>query len=212
MAWVKRDKNLVITFDENSRRDYITGFRKRKQERAKLGREKAINILKKEKAESRKEKKRKLHEVDEQLESIEAIANGKKEAASVSIPDDLDSVCSSEECEGDINLEKSDILIEEDDSLTTVTITDLNDDFEALDEMNNEIARKRKRDLENSLGTSEVLENYKKMQKEKVVLKKPKVKKSKQRPRQGKLLDSQGRRNNPKGKVGREKLKRNRKP
>ena len=45
----KRQRKTDIVFDEDSRREFLTGFRKRKEERRRIGREKAELALKEEK-------------------------------------------------------------------------------------------------------------------------------------------------------------------
>eukprot|EP00966_Prymnesium_polylepis_P144199 3329126-Prymnesium_polylepis.1 len=47
----------MITFDENARKDYLTGFRKRKNERKQLSRQKIAEQVRQDKIEARAEKK-----------------------------------------------------------------------------------------------------------------------------------------------------------
>ncbi|KAI9100377.1 hypothetical protein DFS34DRAFT_648297 [Phlyctochytrium arcticum] len=63
-----------VTYDENDRQDFLTGFHKRKLEQKRLARERAIKREKDEKREFRKENN-KLHLVQDELNRIEAVNN-----------------------------------------------------------------------------------------------------------------------------------------
>lgn len=52
-----RETKLFISFDENSRREFLTGFRKRKKERQRKAKQKLEEKLKEERREIRKEKR-----------------------------------------------------------------------------------------------------------------------------------------------------------
>eukprot|EP00002_Diphylleia_rotans_P008021 TRINITY_DN17691_c0_g1_i1.p1 TRINITY_DN17691_c0_g1~~TRINITY_DN17691_c0_g1_i1.p1 ORF type:complete len:234 (+),score=74.28 TRINITY_DN17691_c0_g1_i1:45-746(+) len=69
----KREDKLVVTFDEESRKDFITGFHKRKQERRRIAQEQAMKRAKKEILEQRKQKR---EMIQNRLEQIRAMREG----------------------------------------------------------------------------------------------------------------------------------------
>lgn len=54
MGKMRRDK-LIVTFDEDARKEYLTGFRKRKQERRKVAQDNIKEMERKAKKEARDE-------------------------------------------------------------------------------------------------------------------------------------------------------------
>ncbi|EDV19562.1 uncharacterized protein TRIADDRAFT_62020 [Trichoplax adhaerens] len=69
----KRDK-LILTFDEDSRRDYLTGFRKRKNMRRKKAKEQEEKLkkdcIRNAKQKKKKELEQKLHEREQRINEI----------------------------------------------------------------------------------------------------------------------------------------------
>ncbi len=50
-----RNEKVVLTFDEDARKDYLTGFRKRKQQRRKVAQDNIKEMERKAKLDARKE-------------------------------------------------------------------------------------------------------------------------------------------------------------
>ncbi|KAJ3286877.1 hypothetical protein HDU79_006154 [Rhizoclosmatium sp. JEL0117] len=75
-----KERDELISYDDASRSDYLTGFRKRKLERIKKAQERDAKLEKEAVREARKEKRNKISSVFEDIEKIEAISEATKKA------------------------------------------------------------------------------------------------------------------------------------
>ncbi|KAJ3019914.1 UNVERIFIED_CONTAM: hypothetical protein HDU68_010436 [Siphonaria sp. JEL0065] len=75
-----KEREELISYDDASRSDYLTGFRKRNLERIKKAKERDANLEKAEKREARKEKRNKISSVFEDIAHIEAVSEAAKKA------------------------------------------------------------------------------------------------------------------------------------
>jgi len=69
----KKHKKTAVTFNAEKRKEYLSGFRKRKDIRRKKAVEEAKKESREAKRESRKQKKEQVEAINEQYEQIKAI-------------------------------------------------------------------------------------------------------------------------------------------